>query len=142
MDGNCNSHSRGHEDTDTANLQQQTKDDTPVNPYDSGTEGSDSQPVNPYPACNGTAPSEPILPSPAAEGNGPLLCDVLESQGPTGQQEQERGDKEVKLNGSACVNGQEGPTSQEAPKEDPAPTSEADPSLPTGPEGESLKDGQ
>ncbi|XP_017568300.1 SRSF protein kinase 1b isoform X2 [Pygocentrus nattereri] len=140
MDGNCNSLSRGHENAETADFQQQAKDDTPINPYDIGTEVSDLQPVNPYPACNGTAPSEPSHPSPAAEGNGPLLCDVLESQGLTGQQKQERGDKEVKLNGSGCVNGQEGPTSQEAPKKDLAPTLEMDPSLPAGPEQESLKD--
>uniref|UniRef100_A0A3B1JDA2 non-specific serine/threonine protein kinase n=1 Tax=Astyanax mexicanus TaxID=7994 RepID=A0A3B1JDA2_ASTMX len=138
---NCNGHSRGPEDAEATDLQQDAKDDTPVNPYDSGTEGSDSQPVNPYPACNGTAPSEPSHPSPVAEGNGPLLCGIVESQGPRVQQTQESGEQEVKLNGSGCVNGQECPTTQEAPGKDTPPTSEVDPSLPAGTETlESLKD--
>ncbi|XP_022538463.2 SRSF protein kinase 1b isoform X5 [Astyanax mexicanus] len=78
---NCNGHSRGPEDAEATDLQQDAKDDTPVNPYDSGTEGSDSQPVNPYPACNGTAPSEPSHPSPVAEAKlaaGNLLINPLE----------------------------------------------------------------
>ncbi|XP_017568318.1 SRSF protein kinase 1b isoform X4 [Pygocentrus nattereri] len=81
MDGNCNSLSRGHENAETADFQQQAKDDTPINPYDIGTEVSDLQPVNPYPACNGTAPSEPSHPSPAAEAKlaaGNLLVNPLE----------------------------------------------------------------
>ncbi|XP_066526899.1 SRSF protein kinase 1b isoform X2 [Hoplias malabaricus] len=140
MNGNCNNHGRSQEAAEAVKLQPQEKDDTPVNPYDSGTEGSDSQPVNPYPACNGTVQSEPSNPSPAAEGNGSLLCDVLDSQGPRGQQKQERGDTEVKINSSGCINGQEVPTSQDSPKQDSAPTSAEDPSLPAGPEQESLKD--
>lgn len=134
VDGHCNS----HENTEPA-TQQSLKDDTPIiNPYDSGTEGSDTRPVNPYPACISMAQCEPSHPPPVAEGNGPLLCD--ESQGPVGQQTHERGGGEVKLNGSGCVNGQEGPTPQEAPKKDS--TSEADPGFPAAPEQESLKDGQ
>uniref|UniRef100_A0AAR2LY27 non-specific serine/threonine protein kinase n=1 Tax=Pygocentrus nattereri TaxID=42514 RepID=A0AAR2LY27_PYGNA len=66
---------------------------------------------------------------------------ALKERNTSVSQKQERGDKEVKLNGSGCVNGQEGPTSQEAPKKDLAPTLEMDPSLPAGPEQESLKDG-
>uniref|UniRef100_A0A8B9LJY5 non-specific serine/threonine protein kinase n=1 Tax=Astyanax mexicanus TaxID=7994 RepID=A0A8B9LJY5_ASTMX len=54
-------------------------------------------------SCNGTAPSEPSHPSPVAEGNGPLLCGIVESQGPRVQQTQESGEQEVKLNGSGFI---------------------------------------
>ncbi|XP_066526900.1 SRSF protein kinase 1b isoform X3 [Hoplias malabaricus] len=83
MNGNCNNHGRSQEAAEAVKLQPQEKDDTPVNPYDSGTEGSDSQPVNPYPACNGTVQSEPSNPSPAAEAKlaaGSLLVNPLEPQ--------------------------------------------------------------
>ncbi|XP_043107282.1 SRSF protein kinase 1b isoform X6 [Puntigrus tetrazona] len=62
--GAINGHSQGPEEEQTLDLQQQMKDDTPVNPYDSGTEGS--EPTNPYPACNGTVENEPSPPSPVA----------------------------------------------------------------------------
>ncbi|XP_039519281.1 SRSF protein kinase 1b isoform X2 [Pimephales promelas] len=78
--GGVNGHSPGLEDEPGLDLQQQMKDDTPVNPYDSGTEGSD--PTNPYPACNGTEEKEPSPPSPAAtdakNAAGNLLLNPLE----------------------------------------------------------------
>ncbi|XP_016331824.1 SRSF protein kinase 1-like isoform X3 [Sinocyclocheilus anshuiensis] len=78
--GAINGHSQGPEEEQTLDLQQQIKDETPVNPYDSGTEGS--EPTNPYPACNGTIEKEPSPPSPVAtdakiaEGN--LLVNPLD----------------------------------------------------------------
>ncbi|XP_016137583.1 SRSF protein kinase 1-like isoform X6 [Sinocyclocheilus grahami] len=78
--GAINGHSQGPEEEQTLDLQQQIKDETPVNPYDSGTEGS--EPTNPYPACNGTVEKEPSPPSPVttdakiAEGN--LLVNPLD----------------------------------------------------------------
>ncbi|XP_042621963.1 SRSF protein kinase 1-like isoform X6 [Cyprinus carpio] len=78
--GAINGHSQGPEEEQTLDLQQQMKDETPVNPYDSGTEGS--EPTNPYPACNGTVENEPSPPSPVAtdakiaEGN--LLVNPLD----------------------------------------------------------------
>ncbi|XP_016422062.1 SRSF protein kinase 1-like isoform X5 [Sinocyclocheilus rhinocerous] len=78
--GAINGYSQGPEEEQTLDLQQQIKDETPVNPYDSGTEGS--EPTNPYPACNGTIEKEPSPPSPVAtdakiaEGN--LLVNPLD----------------------------------------------------------------
>lgn len=74
MDGNLNS--QHTEDEKPADVQQQEKDETPINPYDNVTGEVESQPVNPYPVCNGTTPCDPGCP----DGNGPLLCDVFESQ--------------------------------------------------------------
>ncbi|XP_050978647.1 SRSF protein kinase 1b isoform X5 [Labeo rohita] len=78
--GAINGHSQGPEEEQTLDLQQQMKDDTPVNPYDSGTEGS--EPTNPYPACNGTVEKEPSPPSPvvtdAKIAAGNLLVNPLE----------------------------------------------------------------
>ncbi|XP_026098250.1 SRSF protein kinase 1b isoform X4 [Carassius auratus] len=78
--GAINGHSKGPEEEQTLDLQQQTKDDTPVNPYDSGAEGS--EPTNPYPVCNGTAENEPSPPSPVATdakiAAGNLLVDPLD----------------------------------------------------------------
>ncbi|XP_051767586.1 SRSF protein kinase 1b isoform X2 [Ctenopharyngodon idella] len=78
--GAVNGHSPGLEDEQSLDLQQQMKDDNPVNPYDSGTEGSDL--TNPYPACNGTEEKEPSPPSPAATdakiAAGNLLLNPLE----------------------------------------------------------------
>ncbi|XP_026076859.1 SRSF protein kinase 1 isoform X4 [Carassius auratus] len=78
--GTINGHSQGPEEEQTLDLQQQIKDETPVNPYDSGAEGS--EPTNPYPACNGTVENEPSPQSTVAtdekiaEGN--LLVNPLD----------------------------------------------------------------
>ncbi|XP_051529020.1 SRSF protein kinase 1-like isoform X5 [Myxocyprinus asiaticus] len=78
--GGVNGHSQGPEDEQTPDLQLQLKDETPVNPYDSSTEGS--EPPNPYPACNGTEEKDPSPPSPAATdakiAAGNLLVNPLE----------------------------------------------------------------
>ncbi|XP_059385055.1 SRSF protein kinase 1-like isoform X5 [Carassius carassius] len=78
--GTINGHSQGPEEEQTLDLQQQIKDETPVNPYDSGAEGS--EPTNPYPACNGNVENEPSPQSTVAtddkiaEGN--LLVNPLD----------------------------------------------------------------
>lgn len=64
------------EDEKPADVQQQDKDETPINPYGNVPEEAETQPVNPYPVCNGTTPCDPGCP----DGNGPLLCDAFESQ--------------------------------------------------------------
>ncbi|KAK3536919.1 hypothetical protein QTP86_027063 [Hemibagrus guttatus] len=92
MDGNFNS--QQPEDEKPAEVQQQEKDESPINPYGNVTGEAESQPVNPYPVCNGTTPSEPGCP----DGNGPLLCDVFQSQ-----QKQETLDTK-KLNACNTVN--------------------------------------
>uniref|UniRef100_UPI003D9C9359 SRSF protein kinase 1b n=1 Tax=Danio rerio TaxID=7955 RepID=UPI003D9C9359 len=78
--GSVNGHIPSPEDEQSLDVQQQMKDETPVNPYDSGNETS--EPTNPYPACNGTEETEP---SPAclsaADGNGALISGMVESQG-------------------------------------------------------------
>ncbi|KAG1931110.1 SRSF protein kinase 1b isoform X1 [Pimephales promelas] len=123
--GGVNGHSPGLEDEPGLDLQQQMKDDTPVNPYDSGTEGSD--PTNPYPACNGTEEKEPSPPSPAAtDGNGPLICGVVESQCPRVQDQES---PTTELNGSV-----------EGPRVEVGLTMEVDPSAQAVTEEESLKD--
>lgn len=105
------------------------KADTPVNPYDSGTEGS--EPTNPYPACNSTEEKEPRPPSPATtDGNGPLICGMVESQCPRVQDSE---GPAAKLNGSGSVEG---------PKTEMGLSMEVDPSAQVTPEEESLKDGQ
>lgn len=125
--GGVNGHSPGLEDEQSLDLQQQMKDDTPVNPYDSGTEGSD--PTNPYPACNGTEEKEPSPPSPAAtDGNGPLICGMVESQCPRVQDQES---PTAELNGSV-----------EGPRAEVGLTMEVDPSAQAVTEEESLKDGQ
>lgn len=114
--GAVNGHNKDPEEEQTPDAQEQMKDDTPVNPYDSGTEGS--EPANPYPACNSTEEKEPRPPSPAAaDGNGPLICGMVESQCPR-------------------VQDSEGPGSVEGL------SMEVDPSAQVTPEEESLKDGQ
>ncbi|XDV52155.1 hypothetical protein PO909_020915, partial [Leuciscus waleckii] len=123
--GGVNGHSPGLEDEQSLDLQQQMKDDTPVNPYDSGTEGSD--PTNPYPACNGTEEKEPSPPSPAAtDGNGPLICGMVESQCPRVQDQES---PTAELNGSV-----------EGPRAEVGLTMEVDPSAQAVTEEESLKD--
>ncbi|XP_077060500.1 SRSF protein kinase 1b isoform X3 [Siphateles boraxobius] len=125
--GGVNGHSPGLEDEQSLDLQQQMKDDTPVNPYDSGTEGSD--PTNPYPACNGTEEKEPSPPSPAAtDGNGPLICGMVESQCPRVQDQESL---TAELNGSGSVEG---------PRAEVGLTMEVDPSAQAITEEESLKD--
>ncbi|XP_057218867.1 SRSF protein kinase 1b isoform X2 [Triplophysa rosa] len=115
--GAVNGHSEGPEEEQTLDGQEQMKDDTPVNPYDSGTEGS--EPTNPYPACNSTEEKEPRPPCPAAtEGNGPLICGMVESQCPR-------------------VQDSEGPGS---PRAETGLSMEVDPSAQVTPEEESLKD--
>ncbi|XP_051956970.1 SRSF protein kinase 1b isoform X5 [Xyrauchen texanus] len=78
--GGINGHSQDPEDEQTPDLQLQLKDETPVNPYDSSTEGS--EPPNPYPACNGTEEKDSSPPSPAATdakiAAGNLLVNPLE----------------------------------------------------------------
>ncbi|KAK7128182.1 hypothetical protein R3I93_020704 [Phoxinus phoxinus] len=123
--GGVNGHSPGLEDEQSLDLQQQMKDDTPVNPYDSGTEGSD--PTNPYPACNGTEEKEPSPPSPAAtDGNGPLICGMVESQCPRVQDQES---PTAGLNGSV-----------EGSRAEVGLTMEVDPSAQAVTEEESLKD--
>ncbi|XP_067244730.1 SRSF protein kinase 1b isoform X1 [Chanodichthys erythropterus] len=125
--GTVNGHSPGLEDEQTLDLQQQMKDDTPVNPYDSGTEGSDL--TNPYPACNGTEEKEPSPPSPAAtDGNRPLICGMVESQCPRVQDQES---PTAELNGSGSVEG---------PRAEMGLTMEVDPSAQAVTEEESLKD--
>ncbi|XP_067286881.1 SRSF protein kinase 1b isoform X4 [Pseudorasbora parva] len=125
--GAVNGHSPILEDEQSLDLQQQMKDDTPVNPYDSGTEGSD--PTNPYPACNGTEEKEPSPPSPAAtDGNGPLICGMVESECPRVQDQES---PTAELNGSGSVEG---------PKAEVGLTMEVDPSAQAVTEEESLKD--
>lgn len=127
--GAINGHSQGPEEEQTLDLQQQMKDDTPVNPYDSGTEGS--EPTNPYPACNGTVEKEPSPPSPVVtDGNGPLICGMVESQCPRVQDQESPA---AELNGSGSVEG---------PKAEMGLTMEVDPSAQAATEEESLKDGQ
>lgn len=127
--GTVNGHSPSREDEQSLDLQQQMKDDTPVNPYDSGTEGSDL--TNPYPACNGTEEKEPSPPSPAAtDGNRPLICGMVESQCPRVQDQES---PTAELNGSGSVEG---------PKAEMGLTMEVDPSAQAVTEEESLKDGQ
>ncbi|KAK7119855.1 hypothetical protein R3I94_021633 [Phoxinus phoxinus] len=123
--GGVNGHSPGLEDEQSLDLQQQMKDDTPVNPYDSGTEGSD--PTNPYPACNSTEEKEPSPPSPAAtDGNGPLICGMVESKCPRVQDQES---PTAELNGSV-----------EGPRAEVGLTMEVDPSAQAVTEEESLKD--
>uniref|UniRef100_A0A672NT77 non-specific serine/threonine protein kinase n=1 Tax=Sinocyclocheilus grahami TaxID=75366 RepID=A0A672NT77_SINGR len=111
-----NGHSQGPEEEQTLDLQQQMKDDTPVNPYDSGTEGS--EPTNPYPACNGTIENEPSPPSPVAtDGNGPLICGMVESQCPRVQDQES---PTAELNCSSSVEG---------PRAEMGLTMEVDPSV-------------
>ncbi|XP_051967015.1 SRSF protein kinase 1-like isoform X1 [Xyrauchen texanus] len=125
--GAINGHSQGPEEEQTPDLQLQMKDDTPVNPYDSSTEGP--EPPNPYPACNGTEEKDSSPPFPAAtDGNGPLNCGMVESQCPR-------------------VQGPEGPTAElngcssaEAPRAEMGLTMEVDPNTQVAPEEESLKD--
>ncbi|XP_048029431.1 SRSF protein kinase 1b isoform X3 [Megalobrama amblycephala] len=125
--GTVNGHSPGLEDEQSLDLQQQMKDDTPVNPYDSGTEGSDL--TNPYPACNGTEEKEPSPPSPAAtDGNRPLICGMVESQCPRVQDQES---PMAELNGSGSV---------ESPRAEMGLTMEVDPSAQVVTEEESLKD--
>ncbi|XP_051767587.1 SRSF protein kinase 1b isoform X3 [Ctenopharyngodon idella] len=125
--GAVNGHSPGLEDEQSLDLQQQMKDDNPVNPYDSGTEGSDL--TNPYPACNGTEEKEPSPPSPAAtDGNGPLICGMVESQCPRVQDQES---PTAELNGSGSVEG---------PRAEMGLTMEVDPSAQAVTEEESLKD--
>ncbi|RXN35393.1 SRSF kinase 1-like isoform X2 [Labeo rohita] len=125
--GAINGHSQGPEEEQTLDLQQQMKDDTPVNPYDSGTEGS--EPTNPYPACNGTVEKEPSPPSPVVtDGNGPLICGMVESQCPRVQDQESPA---AELNGSGSVEG---------PKAEMGLTMEVDPSAQAATEEESLKD--
>ncbi len=127
--GTVNGHSQGPEEEQTLDLQQQQKDDTLVNPYDSGTEGS--EPTNPYPACNGTVENEPSPPSPVAtDGNGPLICDIVESQCPRVQDQES---PTAELNCSDSVEG---------PRAEIGLTMEVDPSTQAATEEESLKDGQ
>uniref|UniRef100_A0A672NZK4 non-specific serine/threonine protein kinase n=1 Tax=Sinocyclocheilus grahami TaxID=75366 RepID=A0A672NZK4_SINGR len=122
-----NGHSQGPEEEQTLDLQQQMKDDTPVNPYDSGTEGS--EPTNPYPACNGTIENEPSPPSPVAtDGNGPLICGMVESQCPRVQDQES---PTAELNCSSSVEG---------PRAEMGLTMEVDPSVQAATEEESLKD--
>ncbi|XP_043107279.1 SRSF protein kinase 1b isoform X3 [Puntigrus tetrazona] len=125
--GAINGHSQGPEEEQTLDLQQQMKDDTPVNPYDSGTEGS--EPTNPYPACNGTVENEPSPPSPVAtDGNGPLICGMVESQCPRVQDQES---PTAELNSSGSVEG---------PRAEMGLTMEVDPSAQAATEEESLKD--
>ncbi|XP_059385051.1 SRSF protein kinase 1-like isoform X1 [Carassius carassius] len=125
--GTINGHSQGPEEEQTLDLQQQIKDETPVNPYDSGAEGS--EPTNPYPACNGNVENEPSPQSTVAtDGNGPLICDVVESQCPRVQDQES---PTAELNGSGSVEG---------PKAEMGLTMEVDPSLQAATEEESLKD--
>ncbi|XP_016137579.1 SRSF protein kinase 1-like isoform X2 [Sinocyclocheilus grahami] len=125
--GAINGHSQGPEEEQTLDLQQQIKDETPVNPYDSGTEGS--EPTNPYPACNGTVEKEPSPPSPVTtDGNGPLICGMVESQCPRVQDQES---PTAELNGSGSVEG---------PKAEMGLTMEVDPSAQAATEEESLKD--
>ncbi|KAK2873994.1 hypothetical protein Q8A67_021147 [Cirrhinus molitorella] len=125
--GAINGHSQGPEEEQTQDLQQQMKDDTPVNPYDSGTEGS--EPTNPYPACNGTVEKEPSPPSPVAtDGNGPLICGMVESQCPRVQDQES---PTAELSGSGSIEG---------PRAEMGLTMEVDPSAQAATEEESLKD--
>ncbi|XP_026076856.1 SRSF protein kinase 1 isoform X1 [Carassius auratus] len=125
--GTINGHSQGPEEEQTLDLQQQIKDETPVNPYDSGAEGS--EPTNPYPACNGTVENEPSPQSTVAtDGNGPLICDVVESQCPRVQDQES---PTAELNGSGSVEG---------PKAEMGLTMEVDPSVQATTEEENLKD--
>ncbi|XP_056323954.1 SRSF protein kinase 1b isoform X2 [Danio aesculapii] len=77
--GSVNGHIPSLEEEQSLDVQQQMKDETPVNPYDSGTEAS--EPTNPYPACNGTEETE-LSPAclPATDGNGALISGMVESQ--------------------------------------------------------------
>ncbi|XP_056591063.1 SRSF protein kinase 1b isoform X2 [Triplophysa dalaica] len=118
--GAVNGHSKGPEEEQPIDGQEQMKDDTPANPYDSGTEGS--EPTNPYPACNSAEEKEPRPPCPAAtDGNGPLICGMVESQCPR-------------------VQDSEGPGSVEGPRAEMGLSMEVDPSAQVTPEEESLKD--
>ncbi|XP_053509390.1 SRSF protein kinase 1b isoform X4 [Ictalurus furcatus] len=75
VDGNFNS--QHPEDEKPADVQQQEKDETPINPYGNVTGEAESQPVNPYPVCNGTTPCEAGCPDvKLAAGN--LLVNPLE----------------------------------------------------------------
>ncbi|KAM9443873.1 SRSF protein kinase 1b isoform 3-T3 [Clarias gariepinus] len=65
------------EDEKPADVQQQDKDETPINPYGNVPEEAETQPVNPYPVCNGTTPCDPGCPDvKLAAGN--LLVNPLE----------------------------------------------------------------
>lgn len=120
--GAVNGHSKGPEEEQPLDGHEQMKDDTPANPYDSGTEGS--EPTNPYPACNSAEEKEPRPPCPATtDGNGPLICGMVESQCPR-------------------VQDSEGPGSVEGPRAEMGLSMEVDPSAQVTPEEESLKDGQ
>ncbi|XP_058229575.1 SRSF protein kinase 1b isoform X1 [Hemibagrus wyckioides] len=114
MDGNFNS--QHPEDIKPADVQQQEKDETPINPYGNVTGEAESQPVNPYPVCNGMTPSEPGCP----DGNGPLLCDVFEPQ-----QKQETLDTK-KLNACNTVNEWE---LESRPKKEAEASAQAGPDL-------------
>ncbi|XP_053083070.1 SRSF protein kinase 1b isoform X5 [Pangasianodon hypophthalmus] len=75
MDGNFSS--QHPEDEKPADVQQQEKEETPINPYGNVTGEAESQPINPYPVCNGTTPSEPSCPDvKLAAGN--LLVNLLD----------------------------------------------------------------
>lgn len=117
MDGNFNS--QHPEDEKPADVQQQEKDETPINPYGNVTGEAESQPVNPYPVCNGTTPCEAGCP----DGNGPLLCDVFESQ-----PKQETPDTK-KLNACNTVNVWE---VESRPKNEAEPISQAGPDMEDG----------
>ncbi|XP_017305616.1 SRSF protein kinase 1b isoform X1 [Ictalurus punctatus] len=114
VDGNFNS--QHPEDEKPADVQQQEKDETPINPYGNVTGEAESQPVNPYPVCNGTTPCEAGCP----DGNGPLLCDVFESQ-----PKQETPDTK-KLNACNTVNVWE---VESRPKNEAEPISQAGPDM-------------
>ncbi|XP_051956967.1 SRSF protein kinase 1b isoform X2 [Xyrauchen texanus] len=125
--GGINGHSQDPEDEQTPDLQLQLKDETPVNPYDSSTEGS--EPPNPYPACNGTEEKDSSPPSPAAtDGNGPLNCGMIQSQCPRVQDPE---GPTAELNGSS---------SAEGPRVELGLTMEVDPSAQAATVEESLKD--
>lgn len=127
--GAINGRGQGPEEEQTLDLQLQMKDDTPVNPYDSGTEGF--EPTNPYPVCNGTVENEHSPPSPdTTDGNGPLICGMVESQCPRVQDQES---PTAELNGSGSVEG---------PKAEMGLTMEVDPSAQAPTEEENLKDGQ
>ncbi|XP_060713990.1 SRSF protein kinase 1b isoform X5 [Tachysurus vachellii] len=76
MDGNFKS--QHPEEQKPADLQQQEKDETPINPYGNVTGEVEPQPVNPYPVCNGTTPSEPGCPDAVNLAAGNLLVNPLD----------------------------------------------------------------
>ncbi|XP_047666229.1 SRSF protein kinase 1b isoform X6 [Tachysurus fulvidraco] len=83
MDGSFKS--QHPEEQKPADVQQQEKDETPINPYGNVAGEVEPQPVNPYPVCNGTTPGEPGCPDVnLAAGNllvnplDPLNADTLQ----------------------------------------------------------------